>query len=129
MNYFTSGFNFTEEESETNSYDQSSTSYSTAENEDKPKIKVSPTDDDGQAYFNNTMVYQSGDDKTKFSLSGDDFASVTSHATSGNDFMFKEISMDDIMVMEGEISDDDDISSTFTGYSSLMTGLVPCIKK
>jgi len=115
-------FNFTEEESETNSYDQSSTSYSTAENEDKPKIKVSPTDDDGQAYFNNTMVYQSGDDKTKFSLSGDDFASVTSHATSGNDFMFKEISMDDIMVMEGEISDDDDISSTFTGYSSLMTG-------
>ena len=70
-----------------------------------------------------TTAYESCNDKTKLSSSGDDLTSVTSQATGGNDFMFKEISMDDIMPFEGETpDDDDDVSSTYDGYSSLMTG-------
>ena len=71
------------------------------------------------------MAYESCNDKTKLSSSGDDFASVTSQTTGGgNEFMFKEISMDDIMPLEGEMpdDDDDDVSSTYDAYSSLMTG-------
>jgi len=118
-------FNFNEEEPEANCYEQPSTSYSAAESEHQPKTKVFLPQIVAQEYFDNQMAYESCNDKTKLSSSGDDFASVTSQTTGGgNEFMFKEISMDDIMPFEGETpdDDDDDVSSTYDAYSSLMTG-------
>jgi len=120
-------FNFNEEDAEADCYEQPSISFSAAKNEHQPKAKVFPPQVVAQEYFNVSLhhqtAYESCNDKTKLSSSGDDLTSVTSQATGGNDFMFKEISMDDIMPLVGETpDDDDDVSSTYDGYSSLMTG-------